>query len=95
MPEPTQEEIVRAEAILRTIPEYQALIAYGEDPKSSKLLGPGGASKLSGLSEHAIRKYADEGRLHGAINYPDLGWRIPYSALVTFIAQVYRQSQAG
>lgn len=95
MPEPSAQEIAKAEAILNSIPEYRALIEYGADPKSNRLMGPGQASKLSGLSEHAIRKYADEGRFHGAINYPDLGWRIPYSALVTFIAEVYRQSQTG
>ena len=89
MPEPTQNEVQEAEALLSTIPEYRDLV----DPKNrGRVLKTGEAARLSRLTDHNIRTYAEKGLLHGAIHFPD-GWRIPYSSLVCFVAEQYRRSQ--
>jgi hypothetical protein len=89
MPEPTPIEVEQAEAALSTIPEYRDLVA----PRNhGRMLKTGEAARLSRLTDHNIRTYAEKGLLHGAINFPD-GWRIPYSSLVCFVADQYRRSQ--
>lgn len=90
MPEPTADEVTQAEALLNTIPEYRPLV----DPKNhGRVFKTGEAARLSHLSEHAIRTYAEKGHFHGAIHFPDTGWRIPYSALVCFVSGQYRRSR--
>jgi len=95
MPEPAKEEFEAALAFLRTIPEYQKLVEYGDNPKSNKLLTIRGASVLIGISPPFVEQYVTSGRFRGALEYPELGWRIPYSALIYFMADLRRQSQTG
>jgi hypothetical protein len=95
MPEPTKEEFEEALAFLRTIPEYHDLVHYGDDPKTNKLLTVRGASGLIGISPRIVEDYAQSGKFRGALRYPDLGWRIPYTSLIYFMADLRRQSQAG
>ncbi len=90
MPQPTQDEIQRAEELLRTIPEYAALV----DPANrGKMFRVGEASQLAKLTDYSVRNFAEKGFIHGAIRFPDGQWRIPYSSLVCFVAEQYRNSQ--
>jgi len=90
VPEPTADEVAQAEALLGTIPEYRPLV----DPNNrGRVFKTGEAARLSHLSDHAIRTYAEKGLFHGAIHFPDTGWRIPYSSLVCFVADQYRRSR--
>jgi hypothetical protein len=90
MPEPTADEVGQAEALLGTIPEYRPLV----DPTNrGHVFKTGEAARLAHLSDHAIRTYAEKGLFHGAIHFPDTGWRIPYSSLVCFVADQYRRSR--
>jgi hypothetical protein len=95
MPEPTNEEFEESLAFLRSIPEYHDLVNYGEDPKTNKLLTIRGASGLIGISPRIVEDYAESGKFRGALRYPDLGWRIPYTSLIYFMAELRRRSQAG
>jgi len=89
MPQPTQDEVQKAEELLSTIPEYRELV----DPRNrGRVFKTGEAARLSHLTDHNIRTYAEKGLFHGAINFPD-GWRIPYSSMIYFVADQYRRSK--
>jgi hypothetical protein len=89
MPEPTRDELNAAIALLEGAgPEYSPLL-HGGPP--SGFLKVGEVAKLTGWSEHTTRNILDSGAIRGAILYPH-GWSIPWSGLVCYIADRYRET---
>jgi len=82
MPEPTTEEVERAEALLAGIPELASIV---RDPrpfwKASEV------AAMLGVTDHIVRAWCDSGQIRGAIKYDvNVGWRIPRSGLLVFLA---------
>ncbi|HEV2459221.1 MAG TPA: hypothetical protein VGS80_12755 [Ktedonobacterales bacterium] len=90
MTEPTEGEWKAAEALLDAIPEYH-LLTRSPTPfwKVQQVAGP------LGVTEHIVRNWCERGYIRGAIKYddPQVGWRIPRSGLIVFLAERVRAQQ--
>jgi excisionase family DNA binding protein len=85
----TPQELAEAEAMLARRPEY-AWLTQGENWFNLSEVAAG-----MGISRDTVRKWCEEGKIPGAVNYGDkLGWRMPKSGLVEYFASL-TQGKSG
>jgi hypothetical protein len=90
MPEPTSDEVARAEAMLSRVPEFAPLVGDGRPFwKTGEVAG------LLGVTDHIVRGWCESGQIRGATKYDqNVGWRIPRSGLLVFLATRQSGQQA-
>ena len=90
MPEPTMDEVARAEEVLARIPELAPIVS---DPRPFWKTGE--VAALLGVTDHIVRGWCESGQIRGAIKYEqNVGWRIPRSGLLVFLASRQSGQQA-
>jgi hypothetical protein len=91
MPEPNADELQSAiDLLAQAGPEHQRLL---NGRPASGFLKVAEVAELTGVSDHTVRQRAERGEYRGAILYNDVGWRIPWSGVVVYTANQYRQTR--
>lgn len=89
----TPEELERFEKSLSIRPEYNWLTQNPSPWRNMSEVATG-----MGVSRQTIKSWCERGQIPGAIDYgQDIGWRMPRSGLIEFIANLQRgaSGQAG
>ncbi|HEX9413779.1 MAG TPA: helix-turn-helix domain-containing protein [Ktedonobacterales bacterium] len=84
------DDLAEAEAVLRQWPEYAWLTESGV-----QWYRVGDVADHLGMSRETMRAMCERGAIPGAVNYgQQLGWRIPRSGLLRYLAGLARGGRA-
>jgi hypothetical protein len=88
---PTDEEMIEATAYLAQFPEYRWLTTGGLQMYRISDITPHLA-----VGEKAIAALCERGEIAGAVSFgTPIGWRIPRSGLIVWLAAQVRRNQAA